>query len=113
MITGVIDLLKLANGKNNRGTLVKTIESFRTVYCEEQTASQKEISEMGAIGLAPSRVFKLSDYLDYENEEFIRATDYLGQTQYFRVYRNMRKVNTREILLFCESLINPAEIGVF
>lgn len=72
----------------------------REVFAEQMSIGQKEFYQAHAVGLQPEIKFKLSDYLDYENEPLI---EHNGER--YRVLRTYRTGQALEITCYRE--VNP------
>ena len=75
-------------------------ETLREVFAEQMSIGQKEFYQAHAVGLQPEIKFKLSDYLDYENEPLV---EHDGQR--YRVLRTYRTGQALEVTCYRE--VNP------
>jgi len=81
-------------------------ETAREVFCREASIGQKEFYQAHATGLQPEIKLILSDYLDYQGEQFARYTP-KGQTE-AQLYRVLRTYRTGiELELVCYREVNP------
>lgn len=85
MMTDVITLIAQTSTVDAYGDPVIT-ETERTVFCAPASIGQKEFYQAQAVGLQPEIKFTLTDYLDYQNEQYLRHE----QARY-RVLRTFRK----------------------
>ena len=98
-MTEVITLIRLDTAPDEYGDPVIT-ETRRDVFAEQMSIGQKEFYQAHAVGLQPEVKFRLTDYLDYENEPCV---DYAGQR--YRVLRTFRTGQELEIVCYREA--NP------
>jgi phage head-tail adaptor, putative, SPP1 family len=92
MYNDVIKLISITSNVDESGDTV-SIENQREVFAEMKSISQSEFYKAQAIGLKPEIKFVLSDYYDYENENFIEYED-----KRYRVLRTYQADNTLEIV---------------
>ena len=95
----VLTLIRTETTPDRYGDPVVT-EIPREVFGEQMSIGQKEFYQAQAVGLQPEIKFKLSDYLDYENE---RIVEHDGQR--YRVLRTYRTGQALEITCYRE--VNP------
>lgn len=98
-MTDVLTLIHIDTQLDAYGDPVQT-ETRREVFCEVLSIGQKEFYQAHAVGLQPEIKFKLSDYLDYENEPRVEHDG-----QQYRVLRTYR--TGQEIELVCYREVNP------
>lgn len=98
-MSDVLTLIRLEITLDEYGDRVST-EIRREVFGEVMSIGQKEFYQAHAVGLQPEIKFKLSDYLDYENE---RLVEHEGQR--YRVLRTYRTGQALEITCYRE--VNP------
>ena len=95
----VLTLIRLEITLDEYGDQVRT-EIPREVFAQQMSIGQKEFYQAHAVGLQPEIKFKLSDYLDYENEPLV---EHDGQR--YRVLRTYRTGQALEITCYRE--VNP------
>ena len=95
----VLTLIRQETTVDEYGAPVIT-ETSREVFAEQMSIGQKEFYQAHAVGLQPEIKFKLTDYLDYENETCVRHTG-----QRYRVLRTYR--TGQELELVCYREVNP------
>ncbi len=94
MYNDVITLLSITESVNDIGDLVETIAKTE-VFAHARSVGMKEKYEALAVGLKPELTFVLSDYYDYDDQEFI---EYEGSR--YTVLRTYRKAtNELEIVV--------------
>lgn len=96
----VLTLIRLETTLDEYGDQVARTEIPREVFAEQVSIGQKEFYQAHAVGLQPEIKFKLSDYLDYENESLV---EHNGQR--YRVLRTYRTGQALEITCYRE--VNP------
>lgn len=95
----VLTLIRIETVLDAYGHQIRT-ELPREVFAEQMSIGQKEFYQAQAVGLQPEIKFKLSDYLDYENEPLV---EHDGQR-----YRVLRTYRTGQALeLTCYREVNP------
>lgn len=92
----VLTLIRLETTLDEYGDQVCT-EISREVFAEQVSIGQKEFYQAHAVGLQPEIKFKLSDYLDYENEPLVEH-----EGQRYRVLRTYRTGQALEITCYRE-----------
>lgn len=95
----VLTLIRQETTVDEYGDPVIT-ETRRDVFAEPMSIGQKEFYQAHAVGLQPEVKFRLSDYLDFENESCV---EYTGQR--YRVLRTYRTGQELEIVCYRE--VNP------
>lgn len=95
----VLTLIRLETTLDEYGDRVST-EIRREVFGEPVSIGLKEFYQAHAVGLQPEVKFRLSDYLDYENEQLV---EHDGQR--YRVMRTYRTGQALEITCYRE--VNP------
>ena len=95
----VLTLIRLETTLDEYGDPVIS-EIRREVFAEQMSIGQKEFYQAHAVGLQPEIKFKLTDYLDYENEQCVEHTG-----QRYRVLRTYRTGQMLEIVCYRE--VNP------
>ncbi len=95
----VLTLIRQETTVDEYGDPVIT-ETRRDVFAEQMSIGQKEFYQAHAVGLQPEIKFKLTDYLDYNDEP---CTEYNGQR--YRVLRTYR--TGQELELVCYREVNP------
>ena len=93
----VLTLIRLDTLFDEYGDQVRT-EIRREVFGQQVSIGQKEFYQAHAVGLKPEIKFKLSDYLDYENEPLV---EHDGQR--YRVLRTYRTGQALEITCYKEA----------
>ena len=101
----VLILIQQTHGVDEYGDPMIT-ETTREVFCREASIGQAEFYQAHATGLKPEIKLVLSDYLDYDGEQYVRYTP-KGQTkpQLFRVLRTYRTGTELELVVYRE--VNP------
>ena len=98
-MTEILTLIRMETTIDEYGGPVIT-EVPRDVFAEQMSIGQKEFYQAHAVGLQPEIKFKLTDYLDYENETHV---EHNGQR-----YRVLRTYRTGQALeLTCYREVNP------
>ena len=105
MYNDVISQLTITIATNDIGDMVETIVKSER-FAKVKSVGMKENYEALAVGLKPELVFVLSDYYDYDDQEFIEY-----ETKRYKVIRKDRK-KTNELEIVCEGLINPTAMTI-
>lgn len=79
----------------------QTIERMREVFAQYMSIGQAEFYQAAATGLRPEIRFKLSDYMDYEDEPIVQHNGIR-----YRVLRTYRSGQELELTVYRE--VNPA-----
>lgn len=95
----VLTLIRFDTELDAYGDAVHT-EIRREIFAEQMSIGQKEFYQAHAVGLQPEIKFKLSDYLDYENEPLVEH-----EGQRYRVLRTYRTGQALEVTCYRE--VNP------
>lgn len=82
---------------------IQTVETEKTVFCEEKSVGMSEKYQAQSLGLKPEIKLVLADYLDYSGEELVRYQSF-GQTseKTYQVLRTYRDKNNLELVLQSE-----------
>jgi len=105
MYNDVISLLTITLATNDIGDMVETIVKSE-VFAKVKSVGMKENYEALAVGLKPELVFVLSDYYDYDDQEFIEY-----KAKRYKVLRTYRK-ESNELEIVCEGLINSTAMTI-
>lgn len=95
----VLTLIRPMNLVDEYGDPVteEALEERREVFAEQVSIGQKEFYQAHAVGLKPEIKFKLSDYLDYNDEAIVEH-----EGQRYRVLRTYRTGQALEITCYKE-----------
>ena len=85
MYNDVISILTIILETNDIGDMVETIVKSER-FAKVKSVGMKENYEALAVGLKPELVFVLSDYYDYDDQEFIEY-----ETERYKVLRTYKK----------------------
>lgn len=111
MFNDVIKLVAEAKTVDEYGDITTT-ETERTVFAELKSIGQSEFYQAQAVGLRPELKFVIADYLDYQNEQLVRYTDYAtGREETFSVIRTYRNGNSLELVAKRGVDDGSAEVG--
>jgi len=105
MYNDVISLLTITIATNDIGDMVETIVKSER-FAKVKSVGMKENYEALAVGLKPELVFVLSDYYDYDDQEFIEY-----KVKRYKVLRTYRK-ESNELEIVCEGLINSTAMTI-
>ena len=98
MYDSVITLVNVQKNVDEYGDMdIK--ETERRVFAELKSIGQTEFYQAQALGLKPEIKFKLSDYLEYQNEKYLKYKGFNEkEEQIYSVIRTYRNGNELEIV---------------
>ena len=93
--------IKLIDEKKTTNEYGDTIsnQTERIVFAELKSVGQSEFYQAHAVGLKPELKFVIADYLDYQNEKYLKYCDFASTNEeVYSVIRTFRVGNELEIV---------------
>ena len=84
-----IKLLSFTFEADEYGNQIETLTE-RQVFCRVRSISRSEFYQAAQTDLHPEYVFTLANYRDYEGEQELKYTDWMGTTRRLNILRTYR-----------------------
>ena len=97
----VIKLIKNTYAVDDYGNHIPT-ETETQVFCDVRTVTRSEYYLAAQADLMPQYVFRLSHYMDYHGEPFVKYTDWTGEEKLYHVIRVYRAQDSDALELTVE-----------
>ncbi len=97
----IITLLTVEVEKTRGGSATEKIVSENEIFAEERSVGLAQFTELYTIGMKATKVFKIADYLDYNDEEYL-----VHNGKRYNILRTFRKNEENELEIAVGSIVN-------
>ncbi len=99
--TELITLLNVQNVKTPTGSIEEKIINEKELLAEERSVSSKQFTELYSVGMKAERIFKITDYYDYDNEEYL-----IHNGKRYNILKQWRKNEEKELEISVGAIMN-------